>query len=181
MSNKATHNGTCQVCGRLHARRPNGLAQHGYTVDYGYFQGVCHGSANPPIEESTLLLDSTVATLRANVARLRTASTPETVTAIGVVAATYRSTPWARDVEHVHFESEATFKRRVTEEPELRKHLARSYYCYGDDAALWLAIAKQVAYGYKNRANALEGHADMLDGLKATRHGQPLIARRARA
>ncbi len=181
MSNKATHNGTCQVCGRQQARRPNGLAQHGYTVDYGYFQGVCHGSANLPIEESTLLLDSTVATLRANAMRLRTAQTPETVTTLGPVAATYRSTPWARDVEHVHFDSEATFKRRMIDEPNVRKHLARSYYCHGDDAALWLAIAEREAYGHKLRANALEGHAAALAHLKETRHGQPLTPREARA
>ena len=102
---KATHNGTCQVCGRTHAHRPNGLAQHGYTVDYGYFQGVCHGSQNAPIETSTEILDATVARLRRDAARLRTASTPETVTALGPVAATFRLTPWAKDVEHAHFVS----------------------------------------------------------------------------
>lgn len=178
---KATHNGTCQVCGRTHAHRPNGLAQHGYTVDYGYFQGVCHGSQNAPIETSTEILDATVARLRRDAARLRTASTPETVTALGPVAATFRLTPWAKDVEHAHFENEAMFKRRMAQEPDTRKHLARSYYCHGDDAALWLAIAKRVASGYAVRAAALVAHADMLGSLKATRHGQPLIPRGVRA
>lgn len=178
---KATHNGTCQVCGRAHARRPSGIAQHGYTVDHGYFQGVCDGAHNPPIEESTELLDATVARLRASVARLRAAQAPETVTTYGPVAATYRLSPWAKDVEHALFDSETTFKRRMADEPGLRKHLARSYYCHGDDAALWLAITKREAASYKLRADALEGHADMLGGLKATRHGQPLIARGVRA
>lgn len=40
-----THRGTCQACGRVHAvDNVSGLvAKHGYTVDYGYFNGVCTG------------------------------------------------------------------------------------------------------------------------------------------
>ena len=46
---KHTHKGTCQVCGRVQAY--NGLiAKHGYTVDYGFFNGVCRGSDRPPLQ-----------------------------------------------------------------------------------------------------------------------------------
>ncbi len=51
---KATHNGTCQACGRTQAVRANGrLAKHGYTVDYGYFSGTCSGSDKLPLEQDT--------------------------------------------------------------------------------------------------------------------------------
>lgn len=47
----ATHNGTCQVCGRLQAL-PNGvLSKHGYVVKgYGYFVGTCPGAERKPLE-----------------------------------------------------------------------------------------------------------------------------------
>lgn len=53
---KATHNGTCQACGRVQAVKANGLlAKHGYTVDYGYFNGTCSGSDSKPLEQETSL------------------------------------------------------------------------------------------------------------------------------
>jgi hypothetical protein len=50
----ATHNGTCQACGRVQAIRANGLlAKHGYTTEYGFFNGTCSGSDHPPLELQT--------------------------------------------------------------------------------------------------------------------------------
>lgn len=54
---KATHRGTCQICGKLH-KLPGGLlASHGYTVDHGFFNGTCWGSWNKPFEESKDLIE----------------------------------------------------------------------------------------------------------------------------
>lgn len=52
--NQATHQGTCQICGRIHkVNNVTGLiATHGYTVDYGYFNGACNGSDKLPLEVS---------------------------------------------------------------------------------------------------------------------------------
>lgn len=62
---KATHNGTCQACGRSQAVRANGrLAKHGYTVDYGYFSGTCSGSDKQPLELETSHNIATVAAIR---------------------------------------------------------------------------------------------------------------------
>ena len=53
---KATHEGTCQCCGKLH-KLPNGrLSKHGYTVDWGFFNGVCLGAGFPPYELSCDLI-----------------------------------------------------------------------------------------------------------------------------
>src|SRR5690349_9600304 len=44
---KHTHTGTCQACGRQQAVDNTVLhkiAKHGYTVNFGYFNGVCFGA-----------------------------------------------------------------------------------------------------------------------------------------
>lgn len=59
--NKATHLGHCQVCGRRQML-PNGqLAKHGYTVEYGWFNGTCYGSGNLPIELDFKLVEDSIA------------------------------------------------------------------------------------------------------------------------
>lgn len=62
MKNKATHVGTCQLCGCTQML-PNGrLAKHGYSVDYGYgFVGTCIGSGQLPFETSNEFLTKVVA------------------------------------------------------------------------------------------------------------------------
>lgn len=48
--------GNCQVCGRLQATNGT-LAKHGYTVDYGYFNGVCYGAHEQPLQVDRSVLD----------------------------------------------------------------------------------------------------------------------------
>lgn len=55
-TNKATHDGHCQLCGRLQ-RLPKGmLAKHGYTKEWGFFSGTCPGSDHLPFEQSRDLI-----------------------------------------------------------------------------------------------------------------------------
>lgn len=58
----ATHRGTCQVCGRIHrVNDKNGtIANHGYTVDWGWFNGTCRGSKNLPFEKSCELVKQSI-------------------------------------------------------------------------------------------------------------------------
>ena len=52
MKTKATHYGTCQLCGSLQ-KLPNGvLAIHGYQVAWSQFHGTCHGTGQLPFEQS---------------------------------------------------------------------------------------------------------------------------------
>jgi hypothetical protein len=49
---KSTHQGTCQVCGRLQML-PNGvLSKHGYDVRFGFFNGICWGTGHKPFEQA---------------------------------------------------------------------------------------------------------------------------------
>lgn len=72
MSNVHTHTGICQACGRRHAVNPKSgkLAKHGYTVDWGFFNGTCQGSDHLPLEQDTTLNIAIVAELRQRADRL---------------------------------------------------------------------------------------------------------------
>lgn len=52
--NSATHRGVCQICGKVHKVNVHTglLAEHGYTLDFGYFSGSCIGSNQLPINVS---------------------------------------------------------------------------------------------------------------------------------
>ena len=66
---KATHTGECQICGNTQAL-PNGvLSKHGYTVHWGFFQGVCSGHAKQPFELSCDDIALVVEKVRAQLAR----------------------------------------------------------------------------------------------------------------
>jgi hypothetical protein len=60
---KAQFIGECQLCGRVQKLPSDVLAQHGYTVDWSMFNGVCGGSKHPPYELSSNLIE----TIRPNI------------------------------------------------------------------------------------------------------------------
>lgn len=63
MQERIQERGHCQHCGRLQAANPT-IAKHGYTVDYGWFNGVCSGADYWPLEKSRIELDAQVKRLR---------------------------------------------------------------------------------------------------------------------
>jgi len=65
---KATHYGTCQICGSLQ-KAPNGrLAKHGYTKQWSFFTGTCRGSHELPFEESKDLLEAVIEGVKVSIA-----------------------------------------------------------------------------------------------------------------
>lgn len=58
---KATHKGTCQICGNLQKLPGGYLSIHGYTVTWGFFNGVCNGTGNLPFEVSKDMIDRAIA------------------------------------------------------------------------------------------------------------------------
>lgn len=63
MTKQATHNGTCQVCGREQALPEGVLAKHGYTVEHHFFEGVCPGAACLPLELNRNVADRVAGSL----------------------------------------------------------------------------------------------------------------------
>jgi hypothetical protein len=49
---RATHRGTCQVCGRLQKLPAGKLSKHGYTKRWGFFEGTCPGAHYRPFEQA---------------------------------------------------------------------------------------------------------------------------------
>lgn len=68
---KATHSGTCQICGRSQKLPKGRLSNHGYTVDWGFFNGTCHGAQGLPFEQSTNLVESMITNVKADIADLQ--------------------------------------------------------------------------------------------------------------
>ena len=62
MKTTHTHRGHCQACGRVQAvdTANNLLAKHGYTVDFGYFDGICKGSDRKPLEVDKSFSEATI-------------------------------------------------------------------------------------------------------------------------
>lgn len=59
--------GNCQCCGREHAIVNGKMAKHGYTVECGWFQGVCIGQHFAPIQVSREQADKLIASVREQV------------------------------------------------------------------------------------------------------------------
>lgn len=69
MKERIQERGHCQACGRLQAANPE-LANHGYTVEHGYFHGTCPGARKPALEVDRSILDEQMAGLLAWAASL---------------------------------------------------------------------------------------------------------------
>lgn len=160
MATKATHNGTCQVCGRLQAVSRWRIAKHGYTVKDGWFQGTCSGSRELPLEEDTTVLDATVGLLERRGPELM-ATTPDQVT---VVTVHWDRRFGARGVSkgvEVHSQEEVD----ALDPPQW---VACRTWAQLVDAEIWRRF---------RMGESMLAHAKTLVGLREARHGKPLVER----
>lgn len=157
-TNKATHRGTCQVCGRVQAVDPikSLLAKHGYTVDWGYFHGVCRGADIKPLEVERRMTDSIIKELREIVA-------PKA----DKLAADLRSGA----VQPKYYIEKIENKKRVQVE------VTRDQI---DDYLAGQFVARAV-YGAESEARNARSHASAMEKLIAARFGQPLYPVEAEA
>jgi hypothetical protein len=150
---KATHNGTCQACGRQHAVRTSGrLADHGYTTAWGFFHGICQGAGHQPLELATELNVQIVADYRAHAAKLDKEAQGD----ITKVPVSYRGANGKTVTE-------------VLDSAEWAAH--RATYC------TWDRAVEAHRRGLHRQAELVRALADDLEALRARRHGQALIER----
>jgi hypothetical protein len=71
MENNIQLRGRCQCCGNLQAVVNGRSSKHGYTVDHGWFNGVCSGQHHAPIEQDRKVADDIVETVLADVKVIR--------------------------------------------------------------------------------------------------------------
>ena len=170
---KATHNGTCQACGRVQAVKANGrLAKHGYTVEYGYFNGTCSGSDSLPLEQDTVVNESAIRAIRdwANQQIMFADGNIETVPVT------------VRDREQRGFKyKEINMNREQFIERELNK------YSHQEDVELrtsWISEdfdkkVELVRDNLRRNAEFARKDADNLEALREKTYGNDLIPRQA--
>lgn len=70
-ADKIQTRGNCPCCGREQAVLSSGLmSKHGYTVEDGWFNGVCHGDRHAPMQVQREVTDAIVAQVREEAAAL---------------------------------------------------------------------------------------------------------------
>ncbi len=57
---KATHTGTCQICGSRQKLPKGKLSLHGYTKRWGFFNGICTGAEHLPFEQDISLIEGAI-------------------------------------------------------------------------------------------------------------------------
>lgn len=71
MTTKTQLRGICQCCGREQAVVRGKMSKHGYTVEEGWFNGVCAGNSYVPMQHSRTTADEIAQTVENDAADLR--------------------------------------------------------------------------------------------------------------
>lgn len=71
MAKTATHMGTCQICGHFQKLPGGKLSLHGYTKQWGFFNGTCPGSRYQPFETGTDRIEAAIESSLRTAAHLR--------------------------------------------------------------------------------------------------------------
>lgn len=154
---KATHNGTCQRCGNKQAIKNGVLVNHGYTVDNGWFQGICGGTNRKPLEVDTSYAKETVKFCRSESKKLA-AITDADITRVG-----------ARVRSEYKYGVYETKMMTLEEYTEFR----------GDNLSITKlkdVVRYEVSKCHRHSRN-LAAHAKDITGLMKTTFGQPLESR----
>lgn len=159
MTNASTHTGICQACGRRQAVhvKTGMIAKHGYTTEYGFFNGTCGGSDALPLELDTTVNVATVAAMVKFAAEQEAQAEGEILQVpVQVGKARYVGQRRVVDTKLVdRAEFEAT----------------QPHYASFDDAV------KSIRYRLRRTAEMVRADAEQLDALRDKVHGQPLQPR----
>jgi hypothetical protein len=160
MTNASTHTGTCQACGRCQAVHVNTgmIAKHGYTTEYGFFNGICGGSDHLPLELDTALNVATVAALR-KFADEQDAKAEGVITKVPVDVYTGEQGAYGRRERTTKMMDRAEFEA------------SQPRWEYFDDKVMLIRVR------LRRMAEGVRADAQMLDDLRGKVHGQPLQER----
>ena len=163
---KATHNGTCQACGAHQAVRANGrLANHGYTVEYGFFSGICPGSDKAPLEQERTFADSIIADLTDRANQLMSIEL-EDITEVSI-----------RNPAFSRFGKGSRLPEFVTARSD--QQVDRIYELAGKNryGASWERLIQSELETKHRRAEAMLTHCEGMAELIKIRHGMELMER----
>lgn len=162
-SRKHTHLGTCQACGRAQAYQVNGkVAKHGYTVDWGFFNGVCRGADAKPLEQEKTLTEAIIKLLREQALRHEERAAD---LRCGIVEPKF-----TKQIAACHF------PRRHEDTMNSRNFHRIDVECSRAELSDYDATQQISAAAYRAESTARHerSHADMLVKLIDARHGQEL-------
>lgn len=143
--------GHCPCCGRIQAVVNCGvMSKHGYTVEHGWFSGVCPGQHHKPIETERSVVDQTIHSIRAEAEKLRETAEKLQAGKIHPLYCRGRYDLVTREYTRVPYAEASSYQQ----EDALRD-------------AVWQA---------QHRADQGERIAEQLEMLANRVHGAPLIA-----
>ena len=139
---KTQTRGICQCCGRDQAVMSGLMSKHGYTVDHGWFNGVCDGRRFRPMEIDRSAADATVRAIRAQCVELRNRSEdmaagrvdPQVCTTTRYDAATRKAVeiPFAEGTEWQQRDARASAVWKLARRAEIGASVASSLEACAD-------------------------------------------------
>jgi hypothetical protein len=144
--------GNCQCCGREQAVVGGLMSKHGYTVEHGWFSGVCSGNHYQPMQFSRVETDSIVSDIRAEIPKLL------------ALADQYES-----GIKTPEFVMKKVLDTELRKWVEVKVPFAEAHIV--DQKS----TVSQIVWGYRNRANAGKSFAATLESIANKVHGTPLI------
>lgn len=151
MTTSTQTRGHCQMCGRQQAVR-GGMSAHGYTVENGWFQGVCQGHHYAPMETDRKITDQLVIDVRAQAVALRTKA-EETLLGLH---------------DPVEYKTGRYQRLNGKATPIMAPFADASDYTKNE-------VRKQLSWSLTSRAKAGDDFANMMAKLVDQIHGQPLL------
>lgn len=164
MTDNTTYLGHCQACGRLQAVHVHTgkIAKHGYTTDYGFFNGTCNGSDHLPMEQDILITNRQIELLRGRAGELTAESQRETFETLPFRVTERDARTGRRKPRVLHLTPE--------------EHAADNRF-YGK----WEHAENSHRQSLARQAEYLTGIARELEGWRGQYHGQPLQPRAVEA
>lgn len=144
--------GNCQCCGREQAVVGGLMSKHGYTVEHGWFSGVCSGNHYQPMQFSRVETDRIVSDIRAEIPKLL------------ALADQYES-----GIKTPEFVMKKVLDTELRKWTEVKVPFAEAHIV--DQRS----TVSQIVWGYKNRASAGKSFSDTLESIANKVHGTPLI------
>lgn len=162
MTTASTHTGICQACGRRQAVhvKTGLIAKHGYTTEYGFFNGTCGGSDALPLELDTEVNVATVEALIAFAAKHEAKAEGE-----------------IRTVPVTTYERDAQGRRKEVIVQVGPEEYATRRDCYGR----FEEAVERVRSSLRRIAERVRADAADLEALRDRVHGQPLQPRAVEA
>lgn len=152
---KHTHKGTCQVCGSVQAITGEAgvIAKHGYTVEWGFFNGTCSGSHSKPLEQDKWLTETMIKHLREEGEAMAAKTIADIKTASLVIRTKGKTYTFDKD-------------------SNIEEELGNFFLMFG--APTFEELAGDNLAAIHRQAKSVLGHADYLTRLIEKRHGQEL-------